>query len=294
MVSLTRVLCVAALLILLAGFAGSVHPLGDSLVVFAVPAAVLVALTIWFTGWHWRVILILAFSVVALLAVRLVALADRGDAPEDALVLYQKNMRYEARDRSDLLADIKASGAGVVTLQEVSEPNAAVLKALSDRMPSQLLCPGAPTGGVAVLSSLPRGPAEPVCAGDDRMAALQVMTVDGPVWLVSLHLRWPWPQDQARQAERLATRLQSLEGRVIVSGDFNNTHWSYSLRRIGDATRTRRIHPVQPSFTLPYLPIGITIDHILVPNDIAGQVIRRPKFASDHHGLVARIGISPR
>lgn len=294
MVSLTRLLCVVALTVLVAGFAGPLHPAGDSLAVLAVPAACGVILTVGFTRWHWRVILILGFAMLALLAVRLFAWTDQDDVPGDALVLYQKNMLYENRDRTPLLADIRDSGAMAVTLQEVSTPNRAVLETLSDQMPSQVFCPGAPVGGVAVLSSLPRGPEAPVCMEDDRMAALQVMTAEGPVWLVSVHLRWPWPDEQADQADRIAARLAGLKGKIIVSGDFNNTHWAHSLRKLREASGTRRVHPVQSTFVLPYVHIGVTIDHVLIPADAAGQVIRRPSFASDHNGLVARIGIRPR
>lgn len=135
--------------------AGALHPVADSLAVFRpaialalVPCLVLVrrdmALAVLGGG-----AAIAALGPVLWLA--LPAGAGPG-APDGGVTLYQKNMLWSNEAHAELAADIEASGADVVTLQEVSARGGALLERLSGSYPAQAICPTGPAGAVAVLS----------------------------------------------------------------------------------------------------------------------------------------------
>jgi endonuclease/exonuclease/phosphatase (EEP) superfamily protein YafD len=180
---------------------------------------------------------------------------------------------------------VRVSGANVVTPQEVSAQNKFVLGALADVLPTHVYCYYAIVGGVAVLSSYPAIAGTEICAALDGVAAVQVQTSHRPFWLVSIHLEWPWPHDQASQVARLIPVLEQLDGHVIVGGDFNAVAWSHSVAAIGRATGTDVIGPHARTFTAYGFPLGI--DHILTGPAFAQQVDVMPKFGSDHHGVLA-------
>lgn len=295
MVRLGRLVNLCAVGLLVGGLLGRVHPLGDSLAVFGGVFAAAVLLTLPLARWPRRGTAGVILCLILVMAPRLLdwaAGSTVGDAESDQIVLYQKNLLFRSADRAALLDDIQASGATVLTLQEVSQANQVVLTALRSDMPSQLLCPFSTVGAVAVASSLLPTGEPPVC--DKGLAALQVVTPDGPLWLVSIHLHWPWPHKQAEQMSRLLPLLEAFEGPVVVAGDFNMTPYAHILRAAQHATATRRPRPVQPTFQLPYIPMGVTIDHVLVPRGSTADITRRPTFSSDHRGLVAHIAGIPR
>ncbi len=63
------------------------------------------------------------------------------------------------------------------------------------------------------------------------------------------------------------------------------------MTQVMEASATSRPRPVRPTFNLPLFRLGITIDHILIPPGAVANITSRPKFASDHRGMVARIGL---
>ncbi len=203
--------------------------------------------------------------------------------------IYQKNMLFQARDLAPLIADIRATGADALTLQEVTPTQAALLSALGTDFPSQIICPFAPVGAVAVASRWPLVEGAAVCLERQGLAAIRVAAPDGPLWIVSIHLHWPWPHGQNPQRTRLLPRLRQLEGPVLVGGDFNMVPWSHSLRSIARATGTRRIGRAFNSMTRFSPLVPLPIDHVLIPETAQGTTERRPLLGSDHHGILARL-----
>lgn len=283
---LARLLCLICLGLVLAGFAGAVHPGGDSLATFGGLCAIVTATMLPLTGWR-RAPLTLAVAIC------LTALMPRvigwlpAMAPPGPLVLYQKTLLWTPADRRPLVADIRDSGAQVLTFQEVSENNLPLMERLEPRFPEQQICAFRGVGAVAVLTDLPLTQDRPFC--DEGLAALRVMTPEGPLWIISLHLYWPWPQRQPTQVARLRTRLAALDGPILIAGDFNAVPRTIALRQIAKASTTGRLRPLRPTFNLPYLGLGITIDHVLAPRGSQGRLSRRPKWASDHHGLLVEL-----
>jgi endonuclease/exonuclease/phosphatase (EEP) superfamily protein YafD len=280
-----------AILLVLGGYLGWLHPLGDSLAVgriLAVGAVLVLGIAASMLGMRYAAFWSILF---ALLAGSPVFMATLLPGPSGGLLLYQKNLRYDNAELAALESDIRQSGAAVLTLQEVSTANTVLLTALSDSFPHQHVCPFGPAGGVAVVSSLPPVSGAVVCA--PGLAAMQVKVTDSqgetPVWVVSVHLYWPWPYGQADQVAELLPVLQGLEGPVVMGGDFNMVRWANSVRQMAAAAGLTPAGPSNGTF-LGFAPVlTLPIDHAFSP--AGGRLELRAGHGSDHLGLLARLGL---
>jgi endonuclease/exonuclease/phosphatase (EEP) superfamily protein YafD len=129
----------------------------------------------------------------------------------------------------------------------------------------------------------------------------------GPFTVIGVHNAWPTDgADQQRQEARLAAVIAaSPRERLIVTGDFNSTPWSFSRRTWdkafgiprrdvalfswpagGKITHTKFTSPV------PFLPI----DHVYAGRGWATvSITRGPKLGSDHYPVVAILApVAPR
>jgi endonuclease/exonuclease/phosphatase (EEP) superfamily protein YafD len=286
-----RFVALICLFILGASHFGVLHPLGDSLAVFrgvlAIVGAVAVLVLVLQRRWLLAVLGagVVLWSAYTVLLPRF-AFSEASDAP---YALYQKNMSFRMPDTGPLAADILQQAPDFLTLEEVDRENITLLDRLKPDYPAQAFCPFANVGGVAVASRWPKLAGSDVCLQGQGMVAMQVETPDGPLWLVALHLHWPFPHQQAEQVQRLETALKALEGPVVLGGDFNMVPWSHTMRAIIAATRTRRIGV--PKYTFPLFDglYTLPIDHVLVnAKTRPAETWRRPKLGSDHFGLLAR------
>jgi endonuclease/exonuclease/phosphatase (EEP) superfamily protein YafD len=122
---------------------------------------------------------------------------------------------------------------------------------------------------------------------------MQVMVTDSqgqvPVWIVSVHLHWPWPYGQQDHVAELLPVLAGLEGPAVVAGDFNMVRWAHSVRQIAAAARVVPAGPSNGTF-LGFAPLlHLPIDHAFSP--AGGRLDLRPALGSDHLGLLARLGL---
>lgn len=285
------------LVLLLGSYLGAAHPLGDSLAVFRGPLAALGAVAVFVLTWG-KVKYLAPLGAVLVLWSSYTVLAPRvsfsvsSDAPIDGpYVFYQKNMLFKMVSFVPLQDDILAQNPDFITLQEVSHQNRPMLARLKGQYPAQVFCPFATVGGVAALSRWPMIKGTERCEPKSGMAAMQVETPDGPVWLVSLHLHWPYPMGQAAQVRGLVPHLKALKGPVILGGDFNMVPWAHTMRAITAATNTRRIGV--PQYTLPLKELySLPIDHVLInSNTKPATTSKRPRLGSDHFGVLARFHI---
>lgn len=293
--------------VLALGFAGRFHGLGDSVSLFrpfAVPALALFSVLLLLTGPRRLSVAGLMIAVGG--GVTLVPPAPASIAPEGARVygIYQKNLLFRLPATAPVADDILSSGADFVTLQELHRRNRPILDALRGTYPHQHFCPFAAVGGIAVLSRYPGIEDQTICVEGAGLAGMQVSTPDGPLWLVSLHLHWPYPYGQARQVEDLLPVLESLDGPVVLGGDFNMVAWSHSVRAIARATKTENAGRVGGTLALSYIVDGenilqgmpgLPIDHVLVPQDAAKiSAERLARLGSDHHGVWATFALRPK
>lgn len=267
---------------LLGGFAGALHPLGDSLAVFRAAIAGLTLLLLPLArpgraaGW-----VIAGACLVGLATVAWHKLPRAGPGP---VTVYQKNMHYRDADVAALARDILATMPDLVTLQEVSVANEALLDLLLDAYPRQHLCRYTRQSGVAILTRHPVIEA-PVCGQALGLAGLRVAMPAGPVWVLSLHLAHPWPGRQPEQLAALGPELAALAGDKIIGGDFNMVPWAHAFSRAVRQSGATPAGPARASFRLG--PVPLAIDHVLAPG--GGRTTARPRLGSDHRGLLARV-----
>ncbi len=273
---------------LAAGYAGALHPIGDSLCVFRPQilfTMTLISLGLRALGDRGRALfgLLVVFGAALPLAMMYLAQPAAGD-----LRLYQKNMLYNNPDLAPLEADIRATHPAVGTLQEVSVPNLALLAAIRDILPAQQHCRFAGVGGVAVATRLPLIEGSGFCAMG--LAGLQVQGPEGPIWLLSVHLHWPWPYKQPLHLAEVLPVIEGLDGPIVVAGDFNMVRWSHALAAVRAAAGVIAAGPVRG--TLPrFAPFAtLPIDQIMAPG--GGRVVLRPLLGSDHFGLVGQVNTS--
>ena len=209
--------------------------------------------------------------------------------PEGALSVYQKNLYFRNWDLAATEADIRAAAPDAVTLQEVSRANLSLVNSLRSDYPTVNFCAFAGVGGIAVLSKWPRTGAEDVCLEKHGVAAVQVDSPAGPLWIASVHLHWPWPYGQALYTWVQEDTLKNLDGPVILTGDFNMVPWGSTVRRLSEAARGHHAGPTVTTLAIKrQLPAWLPIDHVYVPEGWRASQEVRPEFGSDHRGLMVR------
>lgn len=281
----------------LASWAGMVHGLGDSLATFRPFWVLGVVLCGGFAGLAGRrgggALVLLGLAAAGITAVtwgahRSVTIAQDGPAP--VLRLYQNNLLFRLDDPQPTLDSIAALSPDVITFQEVSPQNEPILETLRATYPHQVLCPYGPVGGTAVLSRLPVSAPPLPCRAGTGIAGLRVATQAGPVWVVSVHLPWPFPYDVPAQLASVEAGLAELDGDIVVAGDFNIVAGTHRLRRVARAAGAHRIGGWTPTFGFLRRYDGgypFQIDHIL--SNRPGTTALAPRTRSDHHPLVAVI-----
>jgi len=213
--------------------------------------------------------------------------AARADAA--GFRIYQKNLLSHAWPRRPLAEAIVASGAEIVTLQEVSDHNRGFMGTLWQAYATQLVCETAHRGAIAVLSHWRAVPGSAECGSG--YALMQLAPPDhAPFWVVAVHLRWPWPADQQHpQSRAMAARIAALDGPVVLSGDFNMQPWGASVRRIARAARAHLARPAFVTFTEPSPLLLLSIDHVFLPEGWTGTAEAQPLMGSDHLGLLVGV-----
>ena len=274
-----------------ASFAGALHPLGDSIAVFRlwIALGVMGSAALVVRGWlRWAAVALLAATPFVQPLATQVAL-DNARGPY-SYSLYQKNMQFQNDQLEALEQDIRDISPDVVLFQEVSRANLALFERLKPAYVTAAQCARRRTSSLTLLSKFPRTDAPILCPDVNGLLAVQVMSPDGPLWLANIHLRWPWPYDQPQNLAEIAPILEGLSGPIVAGGDFNSVAWSNTLRRVAQATGTRRMGPVYKTYLgrSPYL--DVPIDHVLVPGG-AGRLTTRPLLGSDHLGLLAEFNL---
>jgi len=274
-------------------FTGHVFAPGDSLAVIRFPAGLLLlvlatALALC-AAWKMTVSSFVA-ALVALVPLGIGYFKPNPPCTEACLTLYQKNLMSKTWPRDPLTEELIASDAEIVTLQEVSDHNRRFMAPLFDHYRFSKFCPFRPEQDVAVLTSLEVIENTAFCLEGAGMAAVQVLTSTGrPLWAVSVHLEWPFPFDQFQQTKRIEARLKTLDGPILIGGDFNMVTWGGSVRRLSKAAGNTTFGPYRNTHQFGQSFLPLPIDNVLVPNGAKGHLERRPRLASDHMGLLARI-----
>lgn len=282
--------------LILSGFAGSCHPLFDSLAHFRfhfttllIPVFLLLLL-LKRCGAAWMVLLFAAFSVFSMNP--LSPLSNLGGGTRLSLVQFNALFKNPTPQKA---ADwIKSEAPDVVTLQEVSRQSRAIMDVLKPELPYQVFCDFATVGGVAILSRHPIIVSK--CVRGEGFAWARLDVNGKEVTVASLHLHWPWPYGQWQQISRLRPEMQAMPRPVFLAGDFNAAPWSAAVKEIAKATDTTIVSGLRLTLRIGPPPLGpmrfMPIDHVLIPKDAAfWDVNVGPQIGSDHHPVTALLGI---
>lgn len=299
---LPRTLIPPLALAVLASLAAPLHPALDSIAHFRLHLAALLALACllaWTRGQRALAAggLCVVLAAGAWTAPFLPGIASTGVAAWPAMIrVVQFNAQSENGTIDRAAAHIRALGPDVVIVQEAKDGPGQIADRLSGTFAVRARCRFPHwDGGLLVLSRWPVVPGtSPLCSADSRLAAVR-LSVDGrPVTFASLHLKWPWPINQAGQIDRLSPVLAALPHPLVLGGDFNAAPWSHAVTRVAALTATRVAPGLRPSWLTLKAPdalrplIGLPIDHVLVSRH-AGILAMRTgaSVGSDHLPVVA-------
>ncbi|GAA4216864.1 endonuclease/exonuclease/phosphatase (EEP) superfamily protein YafD [Sagittula marina] len=283
-----KAVAVLAWLAVVASYGARIHPVGDSLAVFRVGLLVVAALAVIWTDWSRWLRWPLALVALGVLGWHVWMRLPSQSLEPGQFLLYQQNLLYNRTEDAAFLAQISELEPDFITLQEVSKRNEAITDALRATYPTQQLCRAQSQSTEAVLSRFPSVPGTAFCSTPDGLAGVQIQTPSGPVWLISLHVAWPWPYRQPDQVDRLMDELLALEGPVILAGDFNSVAWSWTVKRVARASGTQRVGKHLHTFGDMPVPMHLGIDHVLTTSGL-GSVEQMPTLGSDHNGVLARL-----
>jgi len=217
------------------------------------------------------------------------------------LKLVQFNVWADNRDPDATLAWILAQKADVVVVEEGGAAAWPVVKRLRQTYPDYVACGRGHACDTWIFSRWP-------VAGGGRFSQeglvlsggwATVRRPDGAFTVAATHFGWPIPAGpQQAQSRRLAASLRRFpRDTLIVSGDFNSTPWSWSLRRqdkaLGLERRTRALAswPSGPFSRVARAPFPfLPIDHVYAGKAWKTvKVERGPVLGSDHRPVVVTL-----
>ncbi len=252
----------------------------------------------------------------------------RGEAPPIRIMSH--NLFGLNYDMDRMARVIEREAPDIIALQEYfSEQQGPLHPRIVQDYPYFNLCAGRKHSYIALYSRTPFSVLEESqCAADAsqndnpaaRIVAAMTDEAGTPFTLIITHLNWPVQinplfRDEMSLADRLAAMtarkqgewrelgalINSLEGPVVLAGDFNSTSWSYAMRRFtAEAGLTRYSRGLLTYPKLLYIrgwretPAFLPIDHIMGNDAIVLHEIRAgAKTGSDHLPLFAEISIVP-
>ncbi|WP_152045401.1 endonuclease/exonuclease/phosphatase family protein [Aureimonas psammosilenae] len=213
--------------------------------------------------------------------------------------LLQMNLDIYSTDQDRALSLIARLRPDIVTAEELSASWVRGFEKLAGSYPYRFYCK-APflrgNGDVAILSRRPfievsavRPGELTVCDGPNAFGAKTVDFNGIPVTIGAQHLRWPWPGRQPSMVQGLKTVLPRLRDPLIVAGDFNSAPWSASVRALAQASGTRIVGGIGPTWIKRGLPpelgrwIGLPIDNMLVSESVDVLKVERPEAVDSDH-----------
>jgi endonuclease/exonuclease/phosphatase (EEP) superfamily protein YafD len=200
------------------------------------------------------------------------------------------------REYRSLARYLATAPADIVILSEFEEAKRPLLAEVKSSYPHQVSCAAGRDCALALLSRLP--------LAESGVGTLDPHGLDF-VWgrlgtsltVVGTHVQRPSsdPHLHIRQMADLTDFVRRMDGSVVLAGDFNNSLWSSTFRRLRDATGlvpTSFFTSTWPAWPLP-LP-QVALDHILVSADLAVLATGTgPALGSDHLPVWAQLRLAP-
>jgi endonuclease/exonuclease/phosphatase (EEP) superfamily protein YafD len=278
-------------------FLGEFHGAGDALAAFRIEnVLVLLGLSLWF---FWRRNIWIAGSLAICGIVGVITIAPfyfvDTKTQETPLVLYQKNLGAQRINLDSLFQDIDSVQPDFLTFQELSLQDTEISERVQEAFPYVLSCFSRPKGALLIASKYPIVQSTRRCSGVWGLAKMQVETPNGPLWVVGMHSYrpLPWPYVQNKQALKLQKYMPDPVDDFIIAGDFNAVPWGRPMLKTQSYLNAKYLDKPRTTFTRLGL-IRLSIDHILMSQDmISAGTQTRPRFGSDHYGLVGHFTFRP-
>lgn len=221
-----------------------------------------------------------------------------GDAPGQIKIVQFNN--WVGNPDADAVATwLLAQNADVIVLEEGAPVRGRLKEA--GYLPA---CNGCSPVIFARSKPLRRFPPPRVWDDPSRITWATYADPRGEFTIVAVHGFWPVELERVRTQEAALRRHLAVlpRERLILSGDFNSTPWSFARRRddreFGLIRRTRAL-PTWPAMTashnhLPAPFAYLPIDHVYAGAGWATVEVRRgPKLGSDHYPVVVRLAPRP-
>ena len=223
----------------------------------------------------------------------------------EPLTVMTINTHFGGADATQIVRAVRERRVDVLATQELSPEAVADLHAagIGDLLPHDVISPRDDASGNGLWSRSPLVPI-PVAAHFRHTPLAATTTVAGTtVMIASVHAVSPYPDDTAEwsaELGRLADWLGSLDGSVVVAGDFNATLDHHQFRKVlatGFADAASQVGagwlPTYPA-NRRRLPMLITIDHVIANAGIVATDVDRLELpGTDHAALVVRLAVPP-
>ncbi|WP_193336305.1 endonuclease/exonuclease/phosphatase family protein [Devosia beringensis] len=223
----------------------------------------------------------------------------------DTVTVMTHNLFGLNYDMEQVMAAIRAENPDIIVLQEYFGEQATDLHPLLlASYPFFARCLGGKRANLGLYSRLPFDQAQDgACPNNayvtDRTGHIlaQFSTPGGKSFsLLTTHMDWPLPMERQRdQLAGLSDLLASIEGPLIVAGDFNSTAWSYALRNFVAANGLVRETVNLVTFPMRFYYFGawrdaipfLPLDHVMVRGGVVVHELHAGgRTASDHLPVV--------
>lgn len=216
--------------------------------------------------------------------------------------IYAKNDNYDA-----LFASIEKEQPDFLLIQEYWKAHRAALSPRIEKLlPNYVFCQGGKRSFLAVYSRFPIEPTvghdcnEAISTGQRHSIISVKVEAEIPFNLVTTHFDWPIPSDrQYAQMQKVAKSLQSIDGPLLIGGDFNSTPFSFAYKNfVKEAGLTRAVWltptwPAPPTYPID-MPPWLQLDHILYRGDfLVSEPKRGENGNSDHFPLIVDFKLNP-
>lgn len=215
-----------------------------------------------------------------------------------SLKILSVNISFGRFSPRRLLEIIREENPDVLIAQELTPYADKELAALDTAFPYRFKLPADGAYGIGIWSRLEFEEVKPLALA--RLPAIQARVKASPgnaFTLFGVHLSAPTTPRRAEsrniELRELATRVQAIDGPVLVAGDFNSTPYSPYFAEFLAATGledARRGRTLSASWPTAWWLAGIPIDHVAANDGLSILSHRRlADFGSDHYGIVVEV-----
>jgi len=207
----------------------------------------------------------------------------------------------------DVSAAIREEDADILVFQEYFGATA-LHPLLREHYPYYVICRGGKRANLGLYSRIPFEQVEDGACPENAYTTTRTAHIlvrftqpDGTSFSVmTTHMDWPLPvARQNQQLEALREVVDSVDGPLVLAGDFNSTPWSYALRNFVEDAGLDRVtaniwtYPkrwYQFGRWWPALPV-LPLDHVMVRGVRVQAVHTGAPTASDHLPVVVEFSV---